>query len=1022
MLMFVISMLILEVLNLVITDYKYREWRRKEEAERSENTGVIPYIPRDAFGDVYVNIVLYWRKGRLSFFMRCVAVCQGCLAVILVIYGGYNIHKYPSFVTHTQRLRFCNVQLDDLIKLLASLLVLCGSTSLLVSLQGISMTCVTSRAAYYVSAFLNNTGVVISVTAIIFFGVFITEVRENMDEEVEELFYASLNYEPYFSHARDLILQLSCCGIRRQQDLHLISSSSWYRLYPLCTDFRPCVPVLEEHFQTFSGASLSLVTLTLILQIFSLLYVNKRVRDLTDESTDSDTSQVTPVIQTGIVGILKRRVKSLWEKDKYNGVGIALKIITMFCGLCLVVTGLLLRFDDIFDDIELHDIFYNLSFNNRRFTYYIEALWFGMLGLGITEMIITLFGCVIYCWDAKFLESISIVLRGALAVAVIVIIGLCIETKSNIDWTMYDQLLQLFFNRYVNSGEDSGTSWEKLFFKMQCCGVGNYGDFEHPNLQFRQISIYCCKNVTRWYPGLEAGSENCTNDLYTGTFYETGCNDTLLDRFGGYMITFLCLLSFLLAFQVFNIVFSVRRIRVLEPGHIIDKQISILVESVKRKCRRDTKITDSSEGLVTAGPSESQSDPILRTPEDMKRNTLLPSLDDKANTTTPPASKTIDDTTGRGNRRKDKGKRKQNKSVHTVEVHRSDSTEQDKHSFVPLQGRESSNIGLKQNENRTTGKRHSFRPPTRSSTRSGRASETQDQNFHSTKTRLEDNVRLFTEAGNTKSHTNETKKTSQRVDGDAHIMADKIAGNSTGIEPNDKRTSTTKPDDNMQRSVISGDKTTEAETEKREQIDKQFPGSTGFNLDHNNLVIDKENEHSDLGDNDTKEKYSSNSPLPMMETLSTQTTSSQGGREDVLSEKQLSTEIRQENTERAVKVDTLHRNTEDRNEFGVADLDGEMVTATNRFAENLDDSGRAEKVVGSGTPDRLDENGSHAEVISEELIHGNKINKEVVHDVTVDKTTKINDFPDVYEDDFSDESDGNNDTEAIDFFNKIAGN
>ncbi|OWF40048.1 hypothetical protein KP79_PYT22107 [Mizuhopecten yessoensis] len=1099
MLAFVISMLILEVLNLVVTDYEYRKWRLNEEPERPENTGVLPYISRDAFGDICVSIVLYWRKGALSFVMRSLALCQGCVGVSLVIYGGYSIKEYPSFVSEfsISRLRFNNIYFDDLIRILSSLLVLCGGVSLFTSLQGVSVTCVTSRAAYYVSALVNILGVVMTVTVIIFWAVFYAKVRYGMEQEVEDLFSISLRYDPYLQYALDLVQTLKCCGITGQQDfMNLVPSGTWNRISPHCSNFRPCAPVLQDHFRTFSGVGLSLVSFLLLLQMVSFICANKKMGELSTGTSVSESErtrptaehepiipaaeheptspaaehepisvisepmQTTPAVRKGVIGILKRRVTQLWADDKANGVGIVLKFVSLLFGLSLVVTGLLLKFDDIFDDIDLHTLFYKLGFNNRRFTYYLVAVAYCMLGLGISEMAIVFYGLLIYCWNSKFLEYILIVLRGSFCAVLIVIIGLSIESKSNIDWTMYDQLITEFKTYQSYSYENTGLTWKLLYFKMECCGVGNYGDFNSITMtNSRQIPIYCCKNVTEWRPDLDSGMESCTDSLVSGTFHETGCNDALLDRFGGYMITFFNLLSFLVIFQVFDIALSARRIRMLKPGSPIDKEFGILLKSVTGEVCNN-KITDSSEELVTREPQSNQQP---QTGEDMKRNTILPSLDVDAargqqpppNTTTLPSETTTKaESRGRRSKRR-RDKKRLAKSTHSVEVHRLESAEQDE-TFEPVTSQGNDSMKVEQNEDdkvatvRRFARNPSARPPAGSG-RKGRRSEKQV----TIETEIDNNpailVRNESETKPQTMNVNASRKdgekykndrpysngdpmptTAQRPNNDLQgslstMHAAPNISKNTNVEI--VRSAETVHNDN----ASSGEKARDMETRKREQEDETLLNTAEYNLDHSSTMLDKESDKSDvhqqensiLGDSGVEEKF------PNGVTSYTAETSGRIERETVVSDskKGWTEELREsgvsgkdkDTTENIMKFEKLDKETENKVDFGISD--GHIEEAVNSGA--VDGSpekvviteisdGQTDKEYISGTSDKLTQ--------SEAPGTAGKISDAKEEDETLNNSEKKdNDFPYVYDDDFSDEDEDDNNTGAIDLFTKIAG-
>ncbi|XP_021375101.1 uncharacterized protein LOC110464290 [Mizuhopecten yessoensis] len=1034
--------------------------------------------------------VKFCKKGPLTFVMQSLALCQGCVGVSLVIYGGYSIKEYPSFVSEfsISRLRFDNIYFDDLIRILASLLVFCGGISLFTSIQSVSATCVTSRAAYYVSALINILGVVMTVTVIIFWAVFYAKVRYDMEQEVEDLFSTSLRYDPYLQYALDLVQTLQCCGITGQQDfMNLVPAGTWNRISPYCSNFRACAPVLQDHFRTFSGVGLALVSVLLLLQVVAFMYANKRIGELTTGtsvaesepiipaeeheptspaaehepiSVISEPMQTTPAVRKGVIGILKRKVTRLWADDKANGVGIVLKFVSLLFGLSLVVTGLLLKFDDIFDDIDLHTLFYKLGFNNRRFTYYLVAVAYCMLGLGISEMAIVFYGLLIYCWNSKFLEYILIVLRGSFCAVLIVIIGLSIESKSNIDWTMYDQLITEFKTYQSYSYENTGLTWKLLYFKMECCGVGNYGDFNSITMtNSRQIPIYCCKNVTEWRPDLDSGMESCTDSLVSGTFHETGCNDALLDRFGGYMITFFNLLSFLVIFQVFDIALSARRIRMLKPGSPIDKEFGILLKSVTGEVCNN-KITDSSEELVTREPQSNQQP---QTGEDMKRNTILPSLDVDAargqqpppNTTTLPSETTTKaESRGRRSKRR-RDKKRLAKSTHSVEVHRLESAEQDE-TFEPVTSQGNDSMKVEQNEDdkvatvRRFARNPSARPPAGSG-RKGRRSEKQV----TIETEIDNNpailVRNESETKPQTMNVNASRKdgekykndrpysngdpmptTAQRPNNDLQgslstMHAAPNISKNTNVEI--VRSAETVHNDN----ASSGEKARDMETRKREQEDETLLNTAEYNLDHSSTMLDKESDKSDvhqqensiLGDSGVEEKF------PNGVTSYTAETSGRIERETVVSDskKGWTEELREsgvsgkdkDTTENIMKFEKLDKETENKVDFGISD--GHIEEAVNSGA--VDGSpekvviteisdGQTDKEYISGTSDKLTQ--------SEAPGTAGKISDAKEEDETLNNSEKKdNDFPYVYDDDFSDEDEDDNNTGAIDLFTKIAG-
>ncbi|XP_033759051.1 uncharacterized protein LOC117341306 [Pecten maximus] len=990
MLSFIISMLILEVLNLVITDYEFRKWRLKEEPERSENTGVMAYIPRDAFGDIFTFIVVFWRKGKLTFFMRCLALCQGGVGVVMLVYGAYNIRNYPSSVANfsISRLRFYNVYFDDLLESLASLLVLCGCISILISVQGVSVTCVTSRTAHYVSAFINTGGIIVSTTVVTFWGVFNTKVRDDMELELESLFYTALRYSPSFTYAVHLVQNLGCCGIRAEGDyIYLLPDKpSHDRLYSSCSQYRPCAPVLQEHFRTFSIAGLFFVSIMLLLHILSLLCVNKSVGDLAERSSGSEEK----ITRRGVFGSLKQRIIVLWEQDRINGVSVILKFVTVLCGVALIVSGLLLRFDDVFEDINLYPIFYPLGFNNRRFTFYLTAVAYGMLGLGITEMVVSLYGLITYCWDSKFLVYILIVLRGAFTVSMVVILGLCIESTSSIYWTMYDQLITEF-QKYSDYTQSSGLPWKFLYFKMECCGIGNYGDFAGLSLQYgRRIPIHCCTNVTEWDPGLESGLEDCTDNLQPGLFHETGCNDVLLDRFGGYMIILICLLFFLILFQIFDIVTSGRRIYIIKPGSLIDKEIGILVKSVTGKCH-DNKITDSSEASVTAEPSEVDAGPSLPLIEDSKRNTILPSLKGQQpapSTATPPSETTVGP---RGRARSGKEKRQRPAKLHSVDVHQPESGDKEPiQNGVGLKGAETPNVGRSEDATETTSGRRSALMSSRSGHKtqvSKRADRTRKPPKPSIGDVTDDNNTVTRETQQVPVRGDGAAKDNERYTDDSQfeLKESRIStehpsvipqGNVSTPDATSEQPDRSQTNDGIQHAGMSRDKKVrEIETRKEESKQTKNP-NVKTSPDDSNREQANENGRLDPGESDTK-KYLNSVPSGLADTPeSRQNDESRSDGEGGISQKPNvwsdesggSPEVHKDNTNMAVTFESSEQHIASREAGGHAEtvqsgasdkkeIDSET---SHKRDEKVKDSwisnGQDEKVKDSGNSNGHDEN------------------------------------------------------------------
>ncbi|XP_052066428.1 uncharacterized protein LOC127706055 [Mytilus californianus] len=456
-----------------------------------------------------------------------------------------------------------------------------------------------STALLIINSVLSTLLHVPRIISIVLFVVFIEQIDDHMKDQLgiqQNGYYYNLNQNEITRRWNDMILILQCCGVHSSSDTtdrsnryaymfccenahesRMDTGSSYSTYSPNLNYFGYCGELNSNtcsgkilfKARMFVGWFLVIVFLQIILEIVGIVFGNREYSLIRDLDTADSKNSVDPNNEshskTIIFRIVFRGIKSVftsnWKRSKISLLHLIFIGILLVCNIGTLVLAINIRYDSLFGNSDIQALLSKFRIADHTFTRALNIFSIVVVTFSSTSIAVIIFSIISIVspkWK-KVLLFISVGLWSMIVVAGIVEIGLWGKYMASVDSDLEDKMrteLSSYYSYMYShaSGHyhrETSLSWNTLFVKAECCGVGTYMPDSFTSSYWyiqkpdpsQSIPVQCCKSQTEVYPYSSLYEEDCTNNLLDGYYYSQGCDTVIENRLDSYSIPYLVFMT-----------------------------------------------------------------------------------------------------------------------------------------------------------------------------------------------------------------------------------------------------------------------------------------------------------------------------------------------------------------------------------------------------------------------------------------------------------------------------------------------
>ncbi|VDI43677.1 Hypothetical predicted protein, partial [Mytilus galloprovincialis] len=143
------------------------------------------------------------------------------------------------------------------------------------------------------------------------------------------------------------------------------------------------------------------------------------------------------------------------------------------------------------------------------------------------------------------------------------------SVDSDLEGKMRTELTSQYSYMYSHASghnhRETSLSWNTLFVKAGCCGVGTYMPDSFTSSDWyihrrdsisQRIPVQCCKSQTEVYPYTSQYDTDCTYNLINGYYHSQGCDSVVEDRLKMFSIPFFVFMAVVILAEISCIVMT----------------------------------------------------------------------------------------------------------------------------------------------------------------------------------------------------------------------------------------------------------------------------------------------------------------------------------------------------------------------------------------------------------------------------------------------------------------------------------
>ncbi|CAG2222694.1 unnamed protein product [Mytilus edulis] len=532
----------------------------------------------------------------------------GLLGLGLTLIGDKFINNSALRYIFRQ-IQFHNYYFYDILVGLAASAVVIGILTMVTSITGLIGSWRKSSKLLITGSVMSNILHIPRIIAIVICIYLVEEIDDGMKYQLgvqqQGYYYGGGSQNTLTRNWNEMIMTLQCCGVnyyyetwsrnygnrfcctnahesRMDPGSHYSNiDSSILSYFGGCYEHKTdtCTDVILFKTRMYIGWFIAIVLLQVVIEILGLIFANKEYLFISTlknvETTTENESTATSIFRTAFQGIQSFLVNN-WRRSRITLVYLISLIVLFISNVGLLGIAINIRYDTVFGNSDIQDILSRFSIANHTFskalnTFSIVVSTFS--SLSIVAIIYSVVAIVSWRWRRIFLYT-SAGLWSVILVANIVQIGLwgkfITSVDSDIEGKMRTELTSQFSYMYSHASghhhRETSLSWNTLFVKAECCGVGTYMPDSFTSSYWymyrrdsasQRIPVQCCKSQTDVYPYTSLSDTDCTDNFFNGYYHSQGCDSVVEDRLKMFSIPFFVFMAVVILAEISCIVMTI---------------------------------------------------------------------------------------------------------------------------------------------------------------------------------------------------------------------------------------------------------------------------------------------------------------------------------------------------------------------------------------------------------------------------------------------------------------------------------
>ncbi|CAC5380744.1 unnamed protein product [Mytilus coruscus] len=610
----IVTCIVCQICSIVAAEYIFRklEFKEKKPSISENKYYLLLSLKHGILRSLIIFIKDNWSRSKVVFASVILKISSlvaglGLLGLGLTLIGDLFISD-GSLRHIFYKMQFYHYYFYDILVGLAAASVVIGICTSLVAVLGLVGSWRKSKRFLFMSSVLSFALHIPRIIAVVLWIVFIEEINDGMKFQLwlQQLgyFYGGSGNE-ITGKWNDMIMTLQCCGVNYYSETHTTqgiqfccknahprildkedantnSYSEIFNYFGGCGGYKTetCAEVILDKTQMFVGWFLAIVLLQIVLEIIGVLFVNKEYSEiLSTENPDNSTGQeiyTKSVIFRKIFSGIKAFFLSNWIRSKLTLVRFISMGIIFICSLVVLCLAINIRYDKVFGNSDIQEIFSRINVTDHTFTRAINIFSIVTVTFSSVSIAVVIFSIVVITLP-KWKSVLKIVTAGllcAVAVANIVQIGLWGKFLAGVSSELENELRAQFVSenggyRYSQNSATYDTSlslsWNTLFVQAECCGVGSLIESSFTSTKWyssgdrsgNRIPVQCCISQSDVFPYSTREDSHCTSSMLDGYFYSQSCDDAVEKKLKTYSIIFFVFMTIIILAEICCIILNV---------------------------------------------------------------------------------------------------------------------------------------------------------------------------------------------------------------------------------------------------------------------------------------------------------------------------------------------------------------------------------------------------------------------------------------------------------------------------------
>ncbi|XP_052066418.1 uncharacterized protein LOC127706050 [Mytilus californianus] len=610
----IVTSIVCQIVTIVATEYTYRKFEFKEKKPRiSDNKYyLLLTLQHGIFRSFAIFVRDNWKRSKLMFISVSFKICSlvigtGLTGLGLTLIGDKFIHD-SSLRYIFKQIQFHNYYFYDILVGLAASAVVIGILTMVTSITGLIGSWRKSSKLLLTSSVMSNILHIPRIIAIIIWIYLVEEIDDGMKFQLglqQQGYYYGGSQNTLTRNWNEMIMTLQCCGVNYYYE----TWSTTYGNRFCCTNAHEsrmdpgnhynnndnnilyyfggcyehktdtCTDVILFKTRMYIGWFLAILLLQVVIEILGLIFANKEYLFISTlknvETKTENESTATSIFRTAFQG-MQSFLMNKWRRSRMTLVYLISLIILFISNVGLLGIAIHIRYDTVFGNSDIKEILSRFSIAEHTLSkalniFSIVVSTFS--SLSIVAIMYSIVSIVSWRWRRIFLYT-SAGLWSVILVASIAQIGLwgkfISSVDSDLEGKMRTELTSQYSYMYSHASghhhRETSLSWNTLFVKAECCGVGTYMPDSFTSSDWymyrrdstsQRIPVQCCKSQTEVYPYTSISDTDCTYNLFNGYYHSQGCDSVVEGRLKMYSIPFFVFMAVVILAEISCIVMTI---------------------------------------------------------------------------------------------------------------------------------------------------------------------------------------------------------------------------------------------------------------------------------------------------------------------------------------------------------------------------------------------------------------------------------------------------------------------------------